>query len=241
MSESVIVPASSGSVPLSASTTELLSDLISKLHVPCSAMPVSVPLIQVPIEQSPQKAKEKVSGKRKLGDTSDVVIVGEKRKGKKPMTTPTPRITRSKSAFGSVDVVANVSPIIDPASPPASIKIEKFKPILRVSSLIRVWTTHNSRGVLLQKEIDVDDIMRNCNIIPLLKDQDLLQTVQKSEIEEPYEPALDFLASALTHAQLTKWPQGDIQSNLLTTVYSVLFRFASHNWMPNASHLRWPI
>jgi len=56
-----------------------------------------------------------------------------------------------------------------------------------------------------------------------------------SEIEEPYEPALDFLASALTHAQLTEWPQDDIQSNLLKTVYSVLFRFASHNWLPNAS------
>ncbi|XP_031114066.1 uncharacterized protein LOC116017562 [Ipomoea triloba] len=216
----------------------------------------------------------------KLDDTSDVIIVGEKRKGKKPMTTPTPRMTRSKSAFGSADAAASVSPIIDPASPPASIKIEKFKPILRDSSLIREWTTHSSRGVLLQKEIDVDDIMRHCNIIPLLKDQDLLQTVQnvgpcsewltaefysnlsadstsqestlfhkayvrgkwydfsleiinkfynRAALSDRCNPGLDTLAAALTHNKLTAWPKGNLSSQQLTAVYSVLFRLAMSN------------
>ncbi|XP_031116562.1 uncharacterized protein LOC116020222 [Ipomoea triloba] len=243
VSESVTVPASSGSVPLSASTTELLSNLISKLPVPCSAMPVSVPLIQVPLEQSTQKAKKKASGKRKLDDTSDVIIVGEKRKGKKAMTTPSPRMTRSKSAFGSVDATAS-------------------------------------------KEIDEDDIMRNCNIIPLLKDQDLLQTVQnvgpcsewltaefysnlssdstsqestlfhkayvrgrwydfspeiinkfynRAAISERCNPGLDTLAAALTHNKLTAWPKGNLSTQQLTTVYSVLFRLANSNWLPTVS------
>lgn len=59
--------------------------------------------------------------------------------------------------------------------------------------------------------------------------------LHRSALEEAFEPVVDLLASSLTHSHLITWPKGDISSNLLTTVYSVLFRFAFHNWLPNAS------
>ncbi|XP_031119025.1 uncharacterized protein LOC116022440 [Ipomoea triloba] len=192
----------------------------------------------------------------------------------KPVTSP---VRKSKKS---------PVPVSAPASSSREPKPKPFKPILRCPSLLTNWDTDIKRDLIVEQLIDIDHYVWKCNVISLLRDQNLLHTLQnvrsysdwltpeiyvnltsdtaldssplfhkifvrntwydfspsiinaylhRSEIEEPFEPALDFLASALTHAQLTVWPQGDIQSNLLTTVYSVFFRFASHNWLPNAS------
>nr|GMD41257.1 uncharacterized protein LOC109181161 [Ipomoea batatas] len=68
-------------------------------------------------------------------------------------------------------------PVADPAVPLKSTKVEKFKPISRDSKVMDLWKSHSQRGLLVPKDIDLDDIMKHCNIITLLKDQDLLQTI----------------------------------------------------------------
>lgn len=68
--------------------------------------------------------------------------------------------------------------------------------------------------------------------IPLLSTPTLIEL---HALEESFEPALELLASSLTHSQYTAWSMGDIPSNVLTTVYYVLFQLASCNWRPTDS------
>ncbi|XP_019190542.1 PREDICTED: uncharacterized protein LOC109185001 [Ipomoea nil] len=50
------------------------------------------------------------------------------------------------------------------------------------------------------------------------------------------DPSPNLLAAALTHNKIVTWPNTRLESLKLTTVYSVLLRLASTNWMPAVRH-----
>ncbi|XP_019155018.1 PREDICTED: uncharacterized protein LOC109151873 [Ipomoea nil] len=50
------------------------------------------------------------------------------------------------------------------------------------------------------------------------------------------DPSPNLLAAALTHNKIVTWPNTGLESLKLTTVYSVLLRLASTNWMPAVRH-----
>ncbi|XP_019197215.1 PREDICTED: uncharacterized protein LOC109191099 [Ipomoea nil] len=50
------------------------------------------------------------------------------------------------------------------------------------------------------------------------------------------DPSPNLLAAALTHNKIVTWPNTGLESLKLTTVYSVLLRIASANWMPAVRH-----
>lgn len=43
------------------------------------------------------------------------------------------------------------------------------------------------------------------------------------------------LAGILTHNQIVEWPSTGLRSQNLTTVYSVLLRLATTNWLPSVN------
>ncbi|XP_019173232.1 PREDICTED: uncharacterized protein LOC109168702 [Ipomoea nil] len=50
------------------------------------------------------------------------------------------------------------------------------------------------------------------------------------------DPSPNLQAAALTHNKIVTWPNSGLESLKLTTVYSVLLRIASTNWMPAVRH-----
>lgn len=118
---------------MSTNTTELLSKLVSKLHLPCSGMAMHIHLIQVSLEKAFQKGKENASiaasAKQKLDEFDDLISLGEKGKGEKAMKTLATHITRSR--MNPIHVTTSISPVTAPVSSPKRLKVENFKSILR--------------------------------------------------------------------------------------------------------------
>nr|GLL49997.1 uncharacterized protein LOC109166029 [Ipomoea trifida] len=57
-------------------------------------------------------------------------------------------------------------------------KVPNYQPILQDPRLHNIWKIHSESGLILQRKVDMDDLVANCNIISLLTDQNLRRTVQ---------------------------------------------------------------
>lgn len=53
--------------------------------------------------------------------------------------------------------------------------------------------------------------------------------------EDAFVADMDLIAKDLTHTHNSTWPEGDVKSRFLTSVYSVLLRIAVCNWLPTLS------
>ncbi|XP_019163597.1 PREDICTED: uncharacterized protein LOC109159939 [Ipomoea nil] len=194
------------------------------------------------------------------------------RKHQKRGPTLPPRITRSQTA------------IIPKASGSKSKSSSKvYKPRLISPELLEVWQTHVHRDFIIEKTLNEEDLAAKCDIIPLLRDQNLLASLRhvgpystwltaefytnltletftegsarfhqvfirgtwypfgpteiNAYLGTPNHPASPdpsphLLAAALTHNKYVSWPRDGLPSLKLTTVYSVLLRLASANWVP---------
>ncbi|XP_031108653.1 uncharacterized protein LOC116013140 [Ipomoea triloba] len=56
--------------------------------------------------------------------------------------------------------------------------------------------------------------------------------VRRSVHENSVDPSPNLLAAALTHNGVISWPNAGLKAQQLTTVYSVLLRIATANWIP---------
>ncbi|XP_019171992.1 PREDICTED: uncharacterized protein LOC109167433 [Ipomoea nil] len=254
----------------------IISDTIANMPNSARAETV-VPVIRVPFAASKAKGKAKVTdpdeasaaapvAKRKLHMSGDVEFVSESRPSKRSEHRPTglaqrPRLLRCPRKHFSDQ-----------------------------SCSLLHWKQYGSNIPiaisLVEKNFSIEYLIRVCNIIPFLRAQNLLQTIQnvgaysawlipefyanltsdslrptsphyhqvfirdvwydfspsiinayfqRDACDDLFEPAGDFLASHLTHNEINIWPKDGLPSNVLTAVYSVLFRLASSNWIPNVS------
>nr|GMD50405.1 uncharacterized protein LOC109181161 [Ipomoea batatas] len=167
----------------------------------------SVPVISVPFSAPSQKGKCKrieyisVPAKRKSVEPDDVVILSETAPRKKYGPSLPARMTRSRTGALSKPSSPVLSsprpkPKVSKSSPTVSSpkattsKVSKSPPILKApkpatfqpmllnDDLWHSWGTHFSRELLLEKAIDETDLIKNCNIISLLRTQNLLKSVQ---------------------------------------------------------------
>ncbi|XP_019177736.1 PREDICTED: uncharacterized protein LOC109172941 [Ipomoea nil] len=237
----------------------------AEVPIPVPTLHDSVPIISVPVGKSSRKGKEKiiVSGtaeKRKIGALEDVVCLSDSKQSKRGSTLP-PRVTRSRSVSG---------PVPSPAPAPAA-----------------ATSVHATRDFIVEKSINVEELTKKCNIVPILRDQCLLASlvhigpystwltaefytnltldtfsegsprfqqvfiwdkwyplspvVINSYLGTPNhqaapDPSPNLLVAALTHNKVVTWPGTGLESLKLTTIYSVLLRLASTNWMPVVRH-----
>nr|GME03832.1 uncharacterized protein LOC109168966 [Ipomoea batatas] len=119
------------------------------------------------------------TSKRKLDDSDDVMFVSETRAKKKSKPSISVRMTRSHT--GSV-LPKSEPPKSAPKSAPASsikkTKSNTFQPVLLHSILAKDWNTNWGRSLLFERTVIEDDLIANCNIISLLRDQNMLYNVQ---------------------------------------------------------------
>ncbi|XP_019153564.1 PREDICTED: uncharacterized protein LOC109150047 [Ipomoea nil] len=253
------VACSAFSIPITIAASKSHSDPVP---IPVSSTQESVPIISVPIAKSSRKGKEKISvsgtaEKRGLSQLDDVETQTDHKLQRKGSTLP-PRTTWSRA---QVDTHA----VPTPSGSKSKGSSKVYKPHLLSPDLFVVWKTHVNRVFIVEKSINEEDLAAKCNIIPLLRDQNLLASLRhigpystwlarfhqvfirgtwypfgpteiNAYLGTPNHPASPdpsphLLATALTHNKVVSWPSNGISSLKLTTVYSVLLRLASANWV----------
>ncbi|XP_019198901.1 PREDICTED: uncharacterized protein LOC109192659 [Ipomoea nil] len=241
------VACSAFSIPITIAASKSHSDPVP---IPVSSTQESVPIISVPIAKSSRKGKEKISvsgtaEKRGLSQLDDVETQTDHKLQRKGSTLP-PRTTWSRA---QVDTHA----VPTPSGSKSKGSSKVYKPHLLSPDLFVVWKTHVNRVSIVEKSINEEDLAAKCNIIPLLRDQNLLASLRhivfirgtwypfgpteiNAYLGTPNHPASPdpsphLLATALTHNKVVSWPSDGISSLKLTTVYSVLLRLASANWV----------
>ncbi|XP_019160321.1 PREDICTED: uncharacterized protein LOC109156892 [Ipomoea nil] len=241
------VACSAFSIPITIAASKSHSDPVP---IPVSSTQESVPIISVPIAKSSRKGKEKISvsgtaEKRGLSQLDDVETQTDHKLQRKGSTLP-PRTTWSRA---QVDTHA----VPTPSGSKSKGSSKVYKPHLLSPDLFVVWKTHVNRVFIVEKSINEEDLAAKCNIIPLLRDQNLLASLRhivfirgtwypfgpteiNAYLGTPNHPASPdpsphLLATALTHNKVVSWPSDGISSLKLTTVYSVLLRLASANWV----------
>ncbi|XP_019153664.1 PREDICTED: uncharacterized protein LOC109150202 [Ipomoea nil] len=271
------VSCSAFSIPVTIAASKSHSDPVP---IPVSSTQESVPIISVPIAKSSRKGNEKISvsgtaEKRGLSQLDDVETQTDRKLQRMSSTLP-PRTTRSRA-----QVDTHVVPTPSGSKSKGSSKV--YKPHLLSPDLFAVWKTHVNRVFIVEKSINEEDLAAKCNIIPLLRDQNLLASLRhigpystwltaefytnltldtftegsarfhqvfirgtwypfgpteiNAYLGTPNHPASPdpnphLLATALTHNKVVSWASDGISSLKLTTVYSVLLRLASANWVP---------
>ncbi|XP_019186460.1 PREDICTED: uncharacterized protein LOC109181161 [Ipomoea nil] len=129
----------------------------------------------IPVKIEKVSGFETASAKRKLDGSDDGIFVSEtKRRKKSGFSVPT-RITRSRAR---ASFVPSSIPVSAQKSSKGS-KSKSLKSILLNDDLMELWKVHSKRELLLEKSIDEDNLLSNCNILSLLRDQYLLRSVQK--------------------------------------------------------------
>ncbi|XP_019170458.1 PREDICTED: uncharacterized protein LOC109166029 [Ipomoea nil] len=166
---------------------------------------VSVPFQKDPPKSRKGKAKigsvsTLVFSKRKASEfeDDDLVILSEVRKHR---STPSGSVRLTRSKIGSPTPVIPPVPVSKPVSKSATKSTKKpsqkskstpaskassskqpkpkvFQPTLHLPELQDLWELNLSRSLLVEKVIDVDNMLSLCNIITLLRDQTLLDTVR---------------------------------------------------------------
>ncbi|XP_019171340.1 PREDICTED: uncharacterized protein LOC109166896 [Ipomoea nil] len=253
------VACSAFSIPITIAASKSHSDPVP---IPISSTQESVPIISVPIAKSSRKGKEKISvsgtaEKRGLSQLDDVETQTDHKLQRKGSTLP-PRTTWSRA---QVDTHA----VPTPSGSKSKGSSKVYKPHLLSPDLFVVWKTHVNRVFIVEKSINEEDLAAKCNIIPLLRYQNLLAPLRhigpystwlarfhqvfirgtwypfgpteiNAYLGTPNHPASPdpsphLLATALTHNKVVSWSSDGISSLKLTTVYSVLLRLASANWV----------
>ncbi|XP_031090907.1 uncharacterized protein LOC115995901 [Ipomoea triloba] len=123
------------------------------------------------------------SSKRKLDDSDEVMFVSETRARKKSTPPVSVRMTRSRAA----SVPPKSAPKSAPSTSSKKSKSKTFQPVLLHSGLAEDWKTNWDRSLLFERNIVEDDLITHCNILSLLRDHNLLHTVQNIG---PYSPWL---------------------------------------------------
>nr|GLL46672.1 uncharacterized protein LOC109185001 [Ipomoea trifida] len=118
-------------------------------------------------------------------------------------------------------------------------------PILLNKDLQAAWLINKDRSLLLQRNIDVENFTACCNLIDLLRSQNLLQTVTNvGPYCDLFSPDYDLIASSLSNSHYRTWPkrdtkkpgkQGDLESSFLPSSYAILLRMATTNWLPTVT------
>ncbi|XP_019153663.1 PREDICTED: uncharacterized protein LOC109150201 [Ipomoea nil] len=166
------VSCSAFSIPITIAAFKSHSDPVP---IPVSSTQESVPIISVPISKSSRKGNEKISvsgiaEKRGLSQLDDVETQTDRKLQRMSSTLP-PRTTRSRA-----QVDTHVVPTPSGSKSKGSSKV--YKPHLLSPDLFAVWKTHVNRVFIVEKSINEEDLAAKCNIIPLLRDQNLLASLR---------------------------------------------------------------
>nr|GMC68813.1 uncharacterized protein LOC109168966 [Ipomoea batatas] len=183
-------------------------------YVPLVSVPFSAPGQCNPVASRTRKSKAKLANrvipvapsvKRKLIMDS-VSDVEPPRKSQKSVST--------RQLRGQVSV------------PPSLPKSSGFPlPILLNKNVQAAWSINKDRSLLLQRNIDVENFTACCNLIDLLRSQNLLQTVTNVG---PY-------CDMAYEGYKKPGKQGDIESSFLPSSYAILLRMATTNWLPTVT------
>lgn len=114
------------------------------------------------------------TSKRKLDDSDEVMFVTETRARKKSTPSVSIKMTRSRTA----SVLPKSASKSAPASSSKKSKSKSFQPVLLHSGLSEDWKTNWDQSLLFERNIVEDDLITHCNVLSLLRDQNLLHTVQ---------------------------------------------------------------
>nr|GME00463.1 probable serine/threonine-protein phosphatase 2A regulatory subunit B'' subunit TON2 [Ipomoea batatas] len=75
------------------------------------------------------------------------------------------------------------------------------------------------------------------NVRGFLTTADIHTLFSRTEIDKPFHPDFDLIASTLTHSHDSTWPKrdekkaGDLESRFFTSSYAILLRLATNNWL----------
>ncbi|XP_019178146.1 PREDICTED: uncharacterized protein LOC109173367 [Ipomoea nil] len=164
------------SIPVSISHSSLSKSEHAPIPIPSAHE--SFTAITVPLATSSRDGKDKffISGnkdKRNLGDIDDVEELSAPKQRRRGPVLP-PRITRSKTGT----ILASSSTVSAPSRSRPKRSGKSYRPSLLSLELLNDWKVHVKRDSILEKSIYVEDLTEKCNIIPLLRDQQMFSSLQ---------------------------------------------------------------
>nr|GMD23093.1 uncharacterized protein LOC109168966 [Ipomoea batatas] len=200
----------------------------------------SVPLVSVPFSASDQcnpVASRTRKSKAKLANRVIPVAPSVKRKLIMDSVSDVEPPRKSQKSVSTRQLRGQVSV---PLSLPKSSGFPL--PILLNKNVQAAWSINKDRSLLLQRNIDVENFTAYCNLIDLLRSQNLLQTVTNvGPYCDLFSPDYDLIASSLSNSHYRTWPkrdikksgkQGDLESSFLPSNYAILLHMATTNWLP---------
>ncbi|XP_019158026.1 PREDICTED: uncharacterized protein LOC109154753 [Ipomoea nil] len=242
------VSCSAFSIPITIAASKSHSDPIP---IPVSSTQESVPIISVPIAKSSRKGKEKipVSGtaeKRGLSQLDDVETQTDRKLQRRSSTLP-PRTTRSRA-----QVDTHVVPTPSGSKSEASSKVNRIfcLPIYLLFGKLMSIVISSSKNPSMKRIWLPTEFYTNLTLDTFTEGSARFHQVFIRGTWYPFgpteinaylgtpnhpaspDPNPHLLATALTHNKVVSWPSDGISSLKLTTVYSVLLRLASANWVP---------
>nr|GMD08105.1 uncharacterized protein LOC109166896 [Ipomoea batatas] len=221
-------PMSNESASDLASSKKLVSDvikfhdvsLVAKLPTPdlsLDSIRVSIPEIQsVPIVSVPFSAPDQCNlvanrtRKSKAKLASRVIPVAPSVKRKLIMDNVFEPPRKSQKSQKTLSTRQSRGKVSVPLSLPKSSSSGFPLPILLNKELQAAWLINKDISLLLQRDIDVENFTACCNLIDLLRSQNLLQTVTNvGPYCDLFTPDYDRIASSLSNSHYRTWPKRD--------------------------------